>query len=407
MIERLRIENFKSLRRVDLTLGALNILIGTNSSGKSSLLEALRVLQGVGSGLSIGDILDGKPRTPTSDGWTGLRGGSAGTCFVPPDTGTEVTLTAAGRLGPPHDLPWEYSLSFSPEQGKVTRERLKVGRDIYDSEPVTKNQPHDPVFEVRYYQGQKGGQPHLKFERSRPALGQFARLPSGSAKPAHVQLASEVSALLASHQHVDPLPPVLRGYSQAHRIHRMGEDGENFAALVKTLCEDPASKNTYLTWLRQLRPIEMDDVDTRSGPLGGPMFLLRHRGQETPAPSLGDGTLRFVALATALFHPDAPRVIAIPELEKYLHASRLRLLVNLLRERAATGRTQIIATTHSPILMAWLQKEEHPTTFYCRRDETTGESHIVPLTEAPRFLEILHRQPISDLFADGWLEAAL
>lgn len=407
MIERLCIENFKSLRRVDLTLGALNIVIGSNSSGKSSLLEALRVLQGVGSGLSICDLLDGKPRTPTSDGWTGLRGGSAGACFATADAGAEVRLTAAGRLNPPHELPWEYSLSFSAEQGKVTRERLKVGREIYDSEPVTKNQPHDPVFEVRYYQGQKGGQPHLKFERSRPALGQFARLPASSARPAHVQLAAEVATVLASHQHVDPLPSVLRGYSQTNPSHRMAEDGGNFATLVKTLCEDPASKNTYLSWLRQLRPIEMDDVNTRSGPQGGPMFLSRHRGQETPAPLLSDGTLRFVALATALFRPDPPRLIAIPELERHLHASRLRLLLNLLRDRAATGRTQIIATTHSPILMAWLQKEEHPTTFYCRRDETTGESHIVPLTEAPRFLEILHRQPISDLFADGWLEAAL
>ena len=42
----------------------------------------------------------------------------------------------------------------------------------------------------------------------------------------------------------------------------MGERGENFAALVKTLSEDPATKNAYLDWLRELRPEELDDVAT-------------------------------------------------------------------------------------------------------------------------------------------------
>jgi hypothetical protein len=66
-----------------------------------------------------------------------------------------------------------------------------------------------------------------------------------------------------------------------------------------------------------------------------------------------------------------------------------------------------MVTTHSPVVLAWLKPEEYATTFYCKRDEETGESQIIPLAEIPRFKEIVSKQPISDLFAEGWLEEAL
>lgn len=48
MIDHIVIENFKSLRHVDLKLGQLNLLVGANGSGRSNLLDALRVLSCVG-----------------------------------------------------------------------------------------------------------------------------------------------------------------------------------------------------------------------------------------------------------------------------------------------------------------------------------------------------------------------
>jgi len=46
-------------------------------------------------------------------------------------------------------------------------------------------------------------------------------------------------------------------------------------------------------------------------------------------------------------------------------------------------------------------------TYFCKRDEVTGESRICPLTGISNFQEIVTKQPISDLFAEGWMEAAL
>jgi predicted ATPase len=410
MIERIVIENFKSLRQVDLKLGRMNLFVGTNASGKSNFFDALRVLQGIGNGFTISEILDGKPRSATSEVWEGIRGGSASACFANGSGDSEVRLKVWGRLTSKAKLPrhWAYAVAFSPALGKITSESLRIGDELYDSSVVTRNVATDPVFEVRYYSGQKGRQPHLKFERARPALVQFAR-GNGEAgvKRSHSEPAAEVARMLANMQRIDPIPSVLRSYSQAHQIERLGERGENFAALVKTLCSEPSAKEAYLSWLRELRPAEVDDVGTLKGAVGEPLFMLMEGGKEYPAPVLSDGTLRFAAITAAFFQPDMPDVMTIEEIENGIHASRVRLLVELLRSRAAEGRTQIMATTHSPILLAWLSTAEYTFTFFCKRDESTGESRICALPEVPHFNEVVSKQPISDLFAEGWLESAL
>ncbi|MCY4122011.1 MAG: AAA family ATPase, partial [Acidobacteria bacterium] len=84
MIDRIVVENFKSLRRVDLTLGRMNLLVGANASGKSNFLDLLRVLQGIGNGFTFSQILDGKPQSATSAVWDGIRGGSRLACFAGP-----------------------------------------------------------------------------------------------------------------------------------------------------------------------------------------------------------------------------------------------------------------------------------------------------------------------------------
>ena len=50
MITSLTIEHFKSLERVTVPLGQVNVFIGPNGGGKSNLLEALGVLSAAASG---------------------------------------------------------------------------------------------------------------------------------------------------------------------------------------------------------------------------------------------------------------------------------------------------------------------------------------------------------------------
>jgi hypothetical protein len=50
MITKIRIESFKSLEKVEIELGNLNVFIGANGSGKSNLLEAIGVLSAAADG---------------------------------------------------------------------------------------------------------------------------------------------------------------------------------------------------------------------------------------------------------------------------------------------------------------------------------------------------------------------
>ena len=44
MLNTIKVEAFKSLEKVEINLGRVNVFIGANGSGKSNLLEAIGVL---------------------------------------------------------------------------------------------------------------------------------------------------------------------------------------------------------------------------------------------------------------------------------------------------------------------------------------------------------------------------
>ena len=441
MIDRIIVENFKSLRRIDLTLGRMNLFVGANASGKSNFLDLLRVLQGIGNGFTISEILDGKPRSATSAVWDGIRGGSRLACFASAGEdgrSDEVSIEVHGRFGggPVRSwlgmeerdskgepaLHWELLIEFSPAAGCVTRERFRLDRVIYDTDDVEGFSRKDPKLPVWCpVEGAKGWS--VKLQRTSPVLGQLARGEwqhgigraedveslnrSEGTRAYYRDQARGVARLLANIQPVEPELPMLRAYSRVADVQRMGERGENFAALVQTICKDDRASAAYLSWLRQLRPEEIDDVGVLHGAMGEPLFVLEENGREFPAAVLSDGTLRFAALAAAFFQPDMPDVITIEEIENGIHSSRARLLLELLRSQAEAARTQVVATTHSAAVLDWLGEEDYRTTFVCKRDAETGETRICALTDVPHFIDVVKKKPISELLSEGWLEAAL
>jgi predicted ATPase len=206
-------------------------------------------------------------------------------------------------------------------------------------------------------------------------------------------------------QQLDLSPDLLRGYSTLRRVERLGERGENFAAVVRGIVHEPATHAAYVTWLQQMLPAELDDVAVLSGALGEPLFAVVENVRQYTAPILSDGTLRFAALAAAFFQPDMPKAILIEEIENGIHPTRLRVLMELLKSQAKATGTQVFVTTHSPMLLAWLDEDDYRSTFVCQRDEETGESRIRSLASIPHFKELAAKQSVGELFAEGWLEA--
>jgi predicted ATPase len=411
VIIQISVHGFKSLEKVDLTLGHLNLFIGTNASGKSNFFDALRVLQGIGYGFSIDEIFNGKPKSANSDVWEPIRGGSAKAGFINKAKGeTEgssrvlFSVLLEVRVGTRAHIV-HYLITISPKTGWVLQEVLSIdSTEIYNSLDVDSPPWKRPILKVRYNASGRGRKPHLDFQRSKPVLNQLLR--DSSCTIAHRKVIESVTRALSNTQRVDPSPAILREYSQAQAVQRIGERGENFAALINAIQSDETTRSAYVSWLKQLTPTELDDVTVLKGALQEPLFAIKEGGVEYPAPILSDGTLRFAAITAAFFQPDMPDILTIEEIENGIHPSRLRLLVELLRSQASQDR-QVMATTHSPVVLAWLKPSDYSTTFFCTRDEETGASRIVPLNEVPKFESIVQKQSIGELFAEGWLEEAL
>jgi predicted ATPase len=61
MLKKIILENWKSFRYAELPIDSLTILIGTNASGKSNVVEALEFLQRIVRGEDIEAALSLKP----------------------------------------------------------------------------------------------------------------------------------------------------------------------------------------------------------------------------------------------------------------------------------------------------------------------------------------------------------
>ncbi|MFN9173419.1 MAG: AAA family ATPase [Synechocystis sp.] len=63
------LENCKSFRHAELYIDCLTVLIGTNASGKSNLVEVFEFLKRIASGETIDIALNGEKKSPS------IRGG--------------------------------------------------------------------------------------------------------------------------------------------------------------------------------------------------------------------------------------------------------------------------------------------------------------------------------------------
>ena len=89
-------------------------------------------------------------------------------------------------------------------------------------------------------------------------------------------------------------------------------------------------------------------------------------GRSVSALSASDGTLRFLAILAALLGPEPASFYFIEELENGIHPTRLSLLVDLIESQTKRRGIQVVATSHSPLLLQFLSQEslEHASLVY-------------------------------------------
>ncbi|WP_419841730.1 AAA family ATPase [Candidatus Poriferisodalis sp.] len=166
--------------------------------------------------------------------------------------------------------------------------------------------------------------------------------------------------------------------------------------------EDAESFNTLQDDLRGcLSGLEAVEFESLGGPGRGIFVVLRERGlrRRIELADASFGTVRLLALLTALHEPNPPPFTAIEEADHGLHPHALDLLVDRLR--AASQHTQLLLTSHAPTFVNRLKSHE---LVVCDRDPATGAS-IIPCIRSE---EVAEKIGISGLGpGELWFSGAL
>lgn len=356
VITRLMLQSFKSIGRCDVVLRPLTVLVGPNGSGKSNVLDSLRFVAD-----ALNTTLDQAVRD--RGGIDDVRRRSSG---HPNHFGIRLELSLPeGGYG-------AYSFRIGAVSGGgflVQRERAVVFLgdstaefDVADG-VVTGTLPQPPpVPSDRLFLVAASGYP--AFRALYDALAGMA-------------FYNITPAAIREHQPPDSGEVLLR-------------DGRNLASVIgRMAAQDPTSKQRLEEYVAQIVP-GIERIDRKA--YGARETLeLRQRvaGAKHPwrfeAASMSDGTLRAVAVLTALLKPSlsgrAGRVslVGIEEPEVALHPAATGVLLDALLQ--ASRHTQCLATTHSPDL---LDDEDIPTEsiLAVRADEDV--THVGPVDDVGR-----------------------
>ena len=187
----------------------------------------------------------------------------------------------------------------------------------------------------------------------------------------------------------------LRRPCSAHaRSDFLDDGGENLPPVLSNL--HGAHRQRLLEALREL----FDGIVDFQCPVTGgtvSLFLEESGNRSIPATHLSDGTLRYLCLLAILLHPEPPPLIGIEEPELGLHPDLLPTLADLLVE--ASGRTQLIVTTHSDVLVDALT-EQPESVVVCEKHD--GQTQMRRLDKAD-LAKWLKKYRLGDLWTSGEL----
>jgi predicted ATPase len=165
---------------------------------------------------------------------------------------------------------------------------------------------------------------------------------------------SAISNWTVFHVHDTSGTAAMRRSGTVRDTEKLLPDAGNLAAFLYMLREE--EKETYDLIVETIRLVTPFFKDFRLHPRQSrddQVIRLEwmQQGSNYPflASQLSDGTLRFIALATALLQPYPPATILIDEPELGLHPYALEILGNLILQ--AESRAQVIISTQSAQLL--------------------------------------------------------
>lgn len=343
----LKASKYRSLREETVTFGDLNVFIGANASGKSTVLDALRFVH---EGILARDFREAVHSRGgiIHLGWKG-------------ESPSQVKLELQFDAGQ-DQYEWLVELNVAERHDFSVREEIRL---IQSSLPPYKLLSTDNGV-GRWWSGQE--ERWVKFELSSTACA----LASAAVDTAFQ--ARGIANFVAGWGFFDPNPFSLkRGGWGDIEPDRLDAYGRNLAERLYWLKEfSPDTFGAVITATKAVLgfPLELDPRESE----GRYYFAQKEPGLAYPVHQIGasTGTLRILALMTAMFEESSSRLVAIEEPENNIHPAALGDFVGYLI--GVSGKTQLVVTTHSPILLDFL--EDPASVIVVRRDDVKGTTII-------------------------------
>lgn len=400
MLKRINIKKYKSLKDLQIKLNPLSVIFGPNAAGKSNFLDGLQLLSRMATSRTLKDAFEppyrGKPLESFTFEENGIKGLlSHDTLSFTMEADVEISKTVADavnrqiremRKGKASDA------SVPLEQDKQSFVRERTLRYRVEIEIMPKSgmlRVADEYLAALTADGaiSKKRAPFLEKVKNRLHLRM-----EGQAHPTYYDLYLDHSVLSMPlypphYPHVVAMRQELaswfffyfeprermRAPTAVKEVRHIGLMGEDLASFLNTLraLDEPQFKAVEKA-LHMIIP-NINGIDVGVNDLGEVELKLLEGKTPIPSRVLSEGTLRILGLLALGGAKEPPALVGFEEPENGIHPRRIRMVADLLKNRVATGETQLIVTTHSPILPDMLSDRD---LFICRREE--GQTVIKP-----------------------------
>jgi energy-coupling factor transporter ATP-binding protein EcfA2 len=379
LISHFQVDGFKSLDRTPLELGAFNVFIGANGSGKSNLLEAIGVL----GAAAFGSV------EPETLRYRGVRPGLPAlykTSFRGRPFRRLITLEASGH-GATYRVGLDNPINDPSVRWKISSETLREG----DRALVTRSPAGCNLYDA-------DGRP----ERITPPADQtVARL--ALARGDNSVGAQRLVRDLEEFAIYSPTTPVLRGIA-AEEVARdpLGLTGGGLPETLKSLVDrsrgtlgpfDLADIWELIEWASDMSAVPAPQVPLSPAVKTTPIVLrftdrfMRQERNLLSAYDASEGALYVLFLLALVSHERAPRVLAVDNFDQALHPLLAQALSRLLAQQVAgEGTRQVLATTHNPLVLDGLDLTNPEIRLFAVERDSTGATQVRRIEVSPDLL---------------------
>lgn len=412
-IREIAVSNFKSFRELEFSPDNFNIIIGSNASGKSNLIQIFKFIRDIAKyGLNNAISLQG--------GVEYLRNTIIGPgkpfffkiVYVLEEKREDV-IGVKDDLPiyfEPYEIRYEFALTF-PDAGEnyeISFDLLMISGNFHRPGAEGTDQLGAGTLSLSRVEGSVAYcvcPPEgldLREQELFPQYFQKREIPQRwliMNLPISVPGIPPIEWIFRGMKVFDFDPRLLKRAVPIMGKTELEKDGSNLAIVIKNILEDPVKKTEFFRLIKEMVPF-VDEIAVEKF-MDMSLFLkikeIYSKNKFLPASMISDGTINILALIIALYFEQRP-VTIIEEPERNIHPFLISKLVEMLMD--ASSSKQIIVTTHNPEMVKQVAIED---ILLISRDREGFSRLSRPFTrkEIRTFLE--HEIGIEDLFIQNLL----